>query len=90
MKCLIIIDCLILNDFDSGATHSFVSSMCVAELGLPIKELLFELLVSTPTSRKVLTSIVRSKCPVIVEGHRFKINLIYLPIQDLDVILGMD
>lgn len=76
--------------FDSGATHSFVSSLCVAELGLPVKELSFELLVSTPTSGKVLTSIVCSECPVIVEGRRFKINLICLPLQDLHVILGMD
>ena len=59
-------------------------------MGLPVKELSFELLVSTPTSGKVLTSIVCSECPVIVEGRRFKINLICLPLQDLDVILGMD
>ena len=38
--------------FDSGATHSFVLSLCVAELGLLVKELSFELLVSTPTSGK--------------------------------------
>jgi len=71
--------------FDSGATHSFVSSLCVAELGLLVRELSFELLVSTPASGKFLTSTVCSECPVIVEGCMFKINLI-----DLDVILRMD
>jgi len=76
--------------FDSGATHSFVSSLCVTVLGLLVKELSFELLVSTPASGKVLTSTIYSECPVIVEGRRFKINLICLPIQDLDVILRMD
>ncbi|XP_068467087.1 uncharacterized protein [Phaseolus vulgaris] len=76
--------------FDSGVTHSFVSSLCVDELGLLVKELSFELLVSTPASGKVLTSTVCLECPVIVEGRKFKINLICLPLQDLDVILGMD
>ena len=76
--------------FDSGVIYSFVSSLCVDELGLLVKELSFELLVSTPASRKVLTSIVCLECPLIVEGRKFKINLICLPLQDLDVILGMD
>ena len=67
-----------------------MSSLCVAELGLLVKELPFELLVSTPASGQVLTSTVCPECPVIVEGRRFKVNLICLPLQDLDVILGMD
>ena len=76
--------------FDSRATHSFVSSLCVDELGLPVRELHFELLVSTPASEIVSTSVVCAECPVIVEGRRFKVNLICLPLQGLDVILGMD
>jgi len=76
--------------FDSGATHSFVSSLCVDELGLPVRELHFELLVSTPASGIVSTSVVCAECPLVVEGRRFKVNLICLPLQGLDVILGMD
>jgi len=76
--------------FDSGATHSFVSKLCVDDIGLPVRELHFELLVSTPASETVLTSVVCAECPIIVEGRRFKINLICLPLQGLDVILGMD
>ena len=58
--------------FDYGVTHSLVSSLCVAELGLLVKQLSFELVVSTPTTGKVLTSTVCSECPVIVEGRKFK------------------
>ncbi|XP_027936277.1 uncharacterized protein LOC114191305 [Vigna unguiculata] len=76
--------------FDSGATHSFVSESCVQELGMPVCELLFDLVVSTPTSGLVRTSSVCARFPVEVEGRVYKVNLICLPLQGLDVILGMD
>ena len=44
--------------YDSGATHSFVSESCVRELGLPVCELQFDLVVSTPASGLVRTSSV--------------------------------
>jgi len=76
--------------FDSRATHSFVSKSCVRDLGLSVCELPFDLVVSTPVSGLVRTSSVCSRCPVEVEGHVYKVNLICLPLQGLDVILGMD
>lgn len=76
--------------YDSIETHSFVSNLCVDELGLLVKELSFELMLSTLASGKVLTTTVCTRCPVVVEGHRFKINMICLPLQELDVILGMN
>ncbi|XP_017423592.1 uncharacterized protein LOC108332800 [Vigna angularis] len=30
------------------------------------------------------------QCPIVVEGHRFEVHLISLPLQGLDVILGID
>jgi len=75
--------------YDSGATHSFVLESCVQELGLLVSELQFDPVVST-TSGLVRTSSVCAKCPVEVEGRMFKVNLICLPLQGLDVILGMD
>jgi len=76
--------------FDSGATHSFVSESCVRELSLLVCELQFDLVVSTPASGLVRTSSVCSRCPVEVEGRVYKVNLICLPLQGLDVILVMD
>ena len=76
--------------YDSGATHSFVSNDCVGHLGLPVCELQCELAVSTPASGLVKTSSLCARCPVKVEGRRYKVNLICLPLQELDVILGMD
>ena len=45
---------------------------------------------STPVSGMVRTSSLCAKCPVEVEGRRYKVNLICLPLQELEVILGMD
>jgi len=76
--------------FDSGATHSFVSNECVRRLGLAMRELECELIVATPTSGEVSTTSVCVGCPMEVADRRFKLNLIFLPMEGLDVILGMD
>ena len=76
--------------YDSGATHSFVSNACVERLGLPVRELQCELAVSTPSWGLVMTSSLCARCPKKVEGRRYKVNLIILPLQEFEVILGMD
>jgi len=76
--------------YDSGATHSFVSNECVRRLGLMMRELGCKLIVATPASGEVSTSFVCVGCPMEVAGRKFKVNLICLPMEGLDVILGMD
>jgi len=46
--------------------------------------------VSTPMSGLVRTSSLCAMLPVKVEGRRYRVNLICLPLQELEVILGMD
>jgi len=76
--------------YDSGATKSFVSDACVKKLGMPVCELQCELVVSTPASGLVRTSSLCARCLVEVEGRKYKVNLICLPLQELEVILGMN
>ena len=45
---------------------------------------------STPMSGLVRTSLVCARLPVEVEERRYRVNLICLPLQELEVILGMD
>ncbi|XP_047154523.1 uncharacterized protein LOC124825851 [Vigna umbellata] len=92
---LIFGDCLLYGKqccvlYDSGATHSFISKACVEKLGLVESELQFDLVVSTPAAGGIRTSTVCIRCPIEVKGRRFKVNLICLPLQGLEVILGMD
>ena len=92
---LILEPCLLIGQsvlvlFDSGATHSFISNACVGRLNLEKRDLGCELLVSTPSSGQVATSSVCVGCVMEVAGRRFKVNLVCLPLEGLDVILGMD
>jgi len=76
--------------YDFGATHSFVSEACVKKLGLSVFELQCDLVVSTRASSMVRTLSLCARCPVEVEGCVYKVNLICLPLQELEVIFGMD
>jgi len=76
--------------FDSRASHSFISNECVGRLGLVVGDMGYKLIVSTPTSRQVSTNSACVGCFIEVGGPRFKLNLICLVLEGLDVILGMD
>ena len=76
--------------FGSEATHSFISKECVGGLGLVMRDLGSGPIVTTPASGEVSTNSVCMGCPMEVADRRFKVNLICLPMEGLDVILGMD
>jgi len=76
--------------FDSGATHSFISYLCVGKLKLSVSFLNKDMVVETPTSGSMLTSNVCLNCPVEISGRTFVIDLICLPFSQIDVILGMN
>lgn len=76
--------------FDSGATHTFVSLICVENLGLSVFHLECELVVPSPTSEQVSTSLVCVGRLIEVSGHKSIVNLVCLPLEGLEVILGMD
>jgi hypothetical protein len=75
--------------FDSGASHSFISSSFVAKHSLPIATMKHTMLVSSPEGE------MRTKhiCPVVsisIRGVDFPSNLILLDSKGIDIILGMD
>ena len=76
--------------YDSGATHYFISDLCVNILDLPIFELPYELLVSTPMGSTVLTSTVCLNCLVVFDHYTSTVDLIYMPMTGIDIILGMN
>lgn len=76
--------------FDSDATHSFISCECALRLQLILSSLPYSLVVSTPAEGNIETSIVCENCTLIIFDRVFLVHLICLPLQGLDVILGMD
>ena len=52
----------------SGATHSFISCLCVEKLKLYVSSLNKDMVVETPTSGSMLTSNVCLNCRVEISG----------------------
>jgi hypothetical protein len=75
--------------FDSGASHSFLSSSFVVRHQLPITIMKQTMLVSSPGGEMRMKHI----CPAIritITGVDFLANLIVLDSKGIDIILGMD
>jgi hypothetical protein len=75
--------------FNSGASHSFISSRFVAIHNLPIATMKRTMLVSSPGGEMK----TRQLCPTVsvsINGVDFLSNLIILDSLRIDIILGMD
>jgi hypothetical protein len=75
--------------FNSGASHSFISSSIVAKHSLPIATMKHTMLASSPGGE------MRTKhiCPVVtntIRGVDFPSNLILLDSKGIDITLGMN
>jgi hypothetical protein len=91
----IVIGMFLINDtsavvlFDSGASHSFISTTYVGKHNLPLALLRCQLIVSSPGGDMPS----RQLCPKVnlkIRGVDFVANLIVLKLMGIDVILGMD
>jgi hypothetical protein len=75
--------------FDSGASHSFISSGFVAKYNLPITTMKHTMLVSSPGGER-RSKHIRPAVSISIRGVDFPSNLILLDSKDIDIILGMD
>jgi predicted aspartyl protease len=80
--------CPIVILFDSGATHDFISRACTQKHHLGIQHSDSPYMISTPGGRMATKHIVL-KTPLDLGGRVFKMCLIVLDGQEIDVILGM-
>ncbi|KAL0534025.1 hypothetical protein IC582_028302 [Cucumis melo] len=76
--------------FDSGSSHSFISSAFVSHARLEVEPLHHVLLVSTPSGECMLSREKVKACQIEIAGHVIEVTLIVLDMLDFDVILGMD
>jgi hypothetical protein len=75
--------------FDSGASHSFISSAYVGKHNLPLALLTCQMIVSSPGGDMPAGQL----CPKVnlkIRGVDFVANLVVLESKGIDVILGMD
>jgi hypothetical protein len=74
--------------FDSGATHDFITKACTQRCQLSIHHIDTPYLISTPGGR-VVTKQTVVHAPLNLAGKLYKLSLIVLNGQGLDIILGM-
>ncbi|KAG8472702.1 hypothetical protein CXB51_034564 [Gossypium anomalum] len=75
---------------DPGSTHSYVCETLASSKTLPVESTEFVIRVSNPLGRYVLVDKVCKKCPLVIRGFCFPADLMLLPFDEFDVILGMD
>ncbi|KAA0039038.1 ty3-gypsy retrotransposon protein [Cucumis melo var. makuwa] len=76
--------------FDSGSSHSFISSAFVLHARLEVEPLHHVLSVSTPSGECILSKEKRKGCQIEITGHVIEVTLLVLDMLDFDVILGRD
>nr|AAL79340.1 Putative 22 kDa kafirin cluster; Ty3-Gypsy type [Oryza sativa]AAM48279.1 Putative 22 kDa kafirin cluster; Ty3-Gypsy type [Oryza sativa Japonica Group]AAP53268.1 retrotransposon protein, putative, Ty3-gypsy subclass [Oryza sativa Japonica Group] len=75
--------------FDSGATHSFISTNFVRKYTIPTSQLKERICIETPLDSQT-TNLICKLCPITIDGWELTADLIPLDMHDFDIILGMD
>jgi hypothetical protein len=75
--------------FDSGASHSFITSSFVAKHNLPIANMKHIMLISSPGG-EMRTKHICLAVSISIRGVDFLSNLILLESMGIDIILDMD
>ncbi|KAA3487596.1 Retrotransposable element Tf2 [Gossypium australe] len=75
---------------DLGSTHSYICMNFVSSKNLPVESIEFVVKVSNPLGKYVLVDKGCKGCPLMIRGHYFQADLMLLPFDEFEVILGMD
>ncbi|KAG8490124.1 hypothetical protein CXB51_015779 [Gossypium anomalum] len=75
---------------DPGSTYSYVCMKLVSSMNIPVENTEFMVRVSNPLGKCMIVDKVCKKCPLMIWGHYFSADLMLLPFDEFDVILGMD
>ena len=76
--------------FDSGASHSFIATSVVIELGLEVKALEEPLYVSFPLGIRARIGMICLGCELEILGTLLTVDLRIMDMSEFDVILRMD
>ncbi|KAG8496993.1 hypothetical protein CXB51_008184 [Gossypium anomalum] len=75
---------------DPGSTHSYICMRLISRMKLPVEPTEFSIRVSNQLGRSVMVNKICKNYPLTIQGHCFPVNLMLLPFDEIDVILGMD
>ncbi|KAK8991159.1 hypothetical protein V6N11_062183 [Hibiscus sabdariffa] len=75
---------------DNGSTHSYISSTASRDLQIPVEPTDKALTVISPVGQSVTVDRVYRRCPLMVQEETFPADLMEFPLEEFDLILGMD
>ena len=75
---------------DSRSTHSYVYITLVFDKKIPYESTKFVVKVTNPLGQYVLVDKVCKNYPLTIQDCNFLVDLMLLPFDEFDVILGMD
>ncbi|GKF12872.1 reverse transcriptase domain-containing protein, partial [Tanacetum coccineum] len=76
--------------FDTGATHSIISTAFAKKLNMTPTPLIERVIISTPMKNHMLIDHEYINCPLCFDDRIHPVNLLPIHMFDFDVILGMD
>ena len=88
IQCTFLLSRLWIRVFpDSGASHSFIATSCVKDLGLKVETLEKPLHVSSPLGTRVRVNMICRGCELEISGILIKVDLRVMDMSEFDVIL---
>jgi hypothetical protein len=76
--------------FDSGATHSFISTEYARRFHINLEPMEVGVVIFTPMGKLVICRKIGMGCPIHIEGSTLTANLIVFNMEGFDIILQMD
>ncbi|XP_075091882.1 uncharacterized protein LOC107808733 [Nicotiana tabacum] len=76
--------------FDHGSSHSYVCSSLAFPDTVKSVRLDFDVLVMSPLGHQAVVNRIYRDCPFMIRNLVFPVDLLEIPFQDYDVIVGMD
>ena len=75
---------------DPGSTHSYVCIEHVFDKIPSVEQLAYDMHVTSPLGHGISVNSVYKNCPIVIQAREFIPDLITLPFQEFDLIMGMD
>ncbi|XP_050896090.1 uncharacterized protein LOC127102799 [Lathyrus oleraceus] len=81
---------LLVTIIDTSDMHLFIFAECVKRLNLEVSSTNGCMVIDTPANGSVTTIMVCLRCPLTTYDRDFMIDLVCLPLNQLNIILGMN
>ena len=76
--------------FEYGASHSFVTTSCVKDLGLEVETLKKSLYVNSPLGTRVSIDLICQECELDISWILLTVDIRVMDMSEFDVFLGID